>query len=199
MTQRDRGAVRRRHPESHPTHHVLSHIEHGVAVWSLDYFDRLDFFNRQHRRPSRSHQLCLGRVEQRYVLPVLVIVSSVAPSGAFQTRIVSLAVVDIGRQNGAGRRLPLLVSTDDFLFAILICNDQLRQQSQLRSVGIAVVPPCHVSPEPAITEQSAQAVLSRFQLRGDIIGLVLITKIIGGPSRREVLVANPLAVQLQLV
>ena len=67
----------------------------------LIYFDRLDFFDRAHRRSCGSHQLCFGRIEQGYALPVfvivIVIIGGFAPSCTLQTGIVGLAVVNIRR------------------------------------------------------------------------------------------------------
>src|ERR1700675_2788090 len=73
MAQDDRRARRGGHAKAHASHHVLSHINHGLASGSLQYLHWFDLFNPTNRGTCRRHELRLGWIEKGYTFPVLVV------------------------------------------------------------------------------------------------------------------------------
>ena len=185
--------------KAHPADHVLPHVNDRIASRSFQNSYGFEFLDFPHGRPCGSNQLGLWGIEQRYALPILVVVAGSAPACALHARVIRLAVVDVRKQDGARRRLPVFVRADDLLLAVSVGNHELGQQSQPRAIRIPPIIPSHISAEPAVPQQSTQAIHTRFQIRGDVVGLILIAKIVCGPARREVLITDSLSIQLELI
>ena len=180
VPQGNRGAGGRAHAEADPAHHILSHVENRVARGRIQHFHRLDFFHGFDRRPRRSDQLRFRRFQHAHRFPVLVVKPWVVPGRRLEPRVVRFAVINVRHEHRTGRGFPLFVAAHNLLLAILICNDQQRQQRDPLAIVIAVVLwiPRQPSAEPAVTQHRGEAVRAVFQQVGDVVGLILIAEIV---------------------
>src|SRR5271157_5179369 len=197
--QGDRGPCRRRQIEAHPTNHVLPHINDGFTGWSLQDPYRFDFLNLADWRSSRSNEPGFWRIKHGDARPSFVVIASLAPSRPLETRVICFSIVDFGLEDGPSRGSPIRVRPESIVCAVCVLDYNLSQQSQLVTVRVASAFPSNGAAEPAVSKQSAQAVLALFQEAGDVEGLILEAKVVSRPAGSKVLVANSLAVKFQLV
>jgi hypothetical protein len=73
---------------------------------------------------------------------------------------------------------------------------QLGEQREPVAVEGAPSPEAQPAAEPAVAEQDLEAVLSGRDEVGDVVGLVAQPVLVRGPSRRQLLIADPPAVEL---
>src|SRR5207244_6949733 len=81
----------------------------------------------------------------------------------------------------------------------LIADFELSAQAKPPAVEIALAEEPELSAIPAVAQHRADRIVARSQERGDVIRLVLQPAAVRGPAGREELVADALAVQIDLV
>src|SRR4030081_1592601 len=128
--------------------------------------------------------------------PRAVIVSRPTPTGFLEARVVRLAVVDVGNENRSGRRLPLTVSTHDLRVAIGILHNELRKESEVCPVVVALALEPKMPTVPPITECRTKCVDTRANERRHVVGVVLQPLVVARPAWPEQPVAHTLAIQL---
>src|SRR5262249_8611546 len=74
-------------------------------------------------------------------LPGLVDEAGFPPACLLQTRVVRLAVVDVGRDDRPGRSLPRIVGRDDLFAPVGVAHDDLREQRGVFAIRIAACLP----------------------------------------------------------
>src|SRR5206468_6148926 len=99
----------------------------------------------------------------------------------------------------AGARLPLRVGDDALDAAVAIPNLELEPEREPLAVDVALAVEAEVAAVPAVAQHRADRVVAGAQQRCDVVCLVLEPAIVGRPTRREQLVPNALAVEIQLV
>src|SRR5207245_2799800 len=83
--------------------------------------------------------------------------------------------------------------------AVLIADFELQSKGAPPTVQAALAEEPQVPAIPAIPEHRADSVFTRSQERCDVVGLVLQPVAVGCPPGREELVADPSAVEMDLV
>ncbi len=122
------------------------------------------------------------------------------PWGGGRTDIHNFAVIDAAGQNGRGAAAPALIGAQNHCFAGRQLHPQLTQQRK----GICIRPVFRrEGPKPAlgpaVAQQRCKPVFSGLQQRRDVVGLNLNAGVIGGTAGREIFLADPLAVEGQLI
>ena len=115
------------------------------------------------------------------------------------TRVVRLAIVDVGGEDRSCGRLPSFAGPDDLLAPIGVAHDDLRQQRDALAVGVATSLPGEPAAIPSISERDADRIRPSAKQVGDVVGLVLEPLVVARPTWREHLVADAAAVDLHLV
>ena len=198
MPQGDRRTGRALDLEPQPADHVLAHVDDRVArrrLEDLDWSHRLDPAD---RRPRGGDEIVLAVIDDPDPRPLPVVEADVGPARALQARVVGLAVVDLGHQDGTGGGLPARVAADGLPSPILVGDLDLQEQSEAIAVDVATASR-QVSAVPAVAEQHAHGVVPALEQGRDVVGLVLQALVVARPARGEELVAHPLAVEVQLV
>ena len=200
MAQDDPRPGRPAQLQPHEADHVLAHVEDGLAGRRAEDLHRLQLLDRTHRRAGRGDEPVLRRLgHDAHRGPAGVVEAGRAPAGLLEPRVVGLAHVEVGGEDRAGRRLPLLVGADRLDPAVGVLDPQLAQQAEALAVDVPPVPPREEAAVPAVAEQRADRVVAGAQLRGHVVGLVLEALAVARPARREELVAHAAAVDLELV
>ena len=124
----------------------------------------------------------------------MIVVAGATPSRLLESRIVGLAVVDVGHQDRSGRGFPLSIRADDLRVAIRVANDDLREQSESPAVIVALTLEADVAAIPSIAECHPDCVRARAKERCDIVGVVLQSLVVARPAWSEEVVTHALAI-----
>src|ERR1019366_4965015 len=199
VTQGDGGTSAPSYAQAHPAGDVLAQVEQGLARRGLEDGHRLHDLGATHWLRYRSHECCRRGLGERDRLQVAVVVGSGRPAGTFQSRVVRLAAIDVGGADRAGGRLPRTIGRDGHGATIGVVDLQLHQQCDGSAVVVLATVEAEVATIPTVAEDDADGVPAGDKIAGDVVGLVLQTRVIAGPAWREQVVADAVAVEMQLV
>ncbi len=138
-------------------------------------------------------------VDDPHADPTLFVITTAAPAGALQTRIIGLSHIDVRHQDRARGRFPRSVRRDESLASILIGDLDLQEESPLVAVQIPASCEGEKAPVPAVADRDPDSVVSFLERFGHIVHLVLESVTVTGPAWSEYLVTYGLAVELHLI
>ena len=187
------------HAKARPAHHVLSHVHHGFTGRRVQDLDGSDFLDAPDGGSGGRDEHVLAVIRDAHGLPVSRVESRLGPPCTLQARIVALAVIDVGCEDGPRRRLPVFIGGDDLLSTVREAHDNLRQERHLLAIRVAACFPREPAAIPAVAECDAYRVAPAAHEVRDVVRLVLQPLVVARPSRCEHLIANALAVDLHLV
>src|SRR5262245_49149540 len=127
-----------------------------------------------------------------HALPARVVEARCVPSGFLEARVVDLATVDFCRLNRAGGGFPLCVGRNRLTAAIRRSDFELRQQRKPIAVMVSMLPESDLPTVPAAAEERSDDVVAASNQARDVIGLVLQSRRVTRPPRRQHVVANAL-------
>ena len=156
----------------------------------------LELLHAAHGRTDGRDERRGDAIELAHTTPRTIIVTRATPAGLLETRIIRLAVVDVGHENWAGGCLPLLGRTDDLRLAVSVAHDELREQAESRSIVVALALEAEMPAVPSVTEHRAECVRTWADESSHVVRVVLQTLVVAGPARSEQSVAHALAIQL---
>ena len=187
------------HPQAGPTHHVLREVEDEHARLRLR--DRLGFqlFRGPHGTVRLRDELRGRRRLHGDGLPVGRIVAGGGPGAHLLASVVGLAHQHVGVEDRPRRPPPALVANEGLPRAVRVLHLKLQQQRGMRAVVLAFAGEADVAGVPPVAQDGAQGIGSFLQQVGDVVSLILNALLVVGPTRRQMSVSNPPAVDLQLV
>ena len=181
-------------------HEVLTEVHDRAArrrAQDLHGFDDPDAAHRGTRGGDQPPRVVGEDADAR---PPGVVVAGRGPPGPLQPRVVGLAVVEVGGQDGAARRSPPVVGADALVAAVGIPDVQLCQERQAVSVDVApAAPEAEPAPEPAVAQHRAYHVSPGPQQPRDVERLVPEAVAVARPPGGEHVVAHADPVELDLV
>jgi hypothetical protein len=122
------------------------------------------------------------------------------PAGLVFLCVVGFAVVDFSAENWRRIGLPRFVGDHPVYGAVLIGDAHLRSERRWRvTVVVSLSGPHERGGIPAGSEERADRVFARFELRGYVVGLVDDPRAVVGPARSQDLIANRLAIEKEFV
>ncbi len=199
VPHRDNRSCGTAHAEPDAPDHVLPHVEDRLAARRANDLLGFEFNGAAHGRASGSDEDVLGLLDRCHAAPLGVGESGTAPAGSFEPGVVGLALVDAGHQDGTSRCLPRRAGGHDLAAAVLVGNLDLRDGREAIAVDVAVAVPRERAPVPAVAEHDAGGVVAGREQFCHVVRLVLQPRVVARPTRREHLVTDRAAVDLQLV
>src|SRR4051812_18771719 len=98
-----------------------------------------------------------------YLCPGVVIITGLGPAGSFQPGIICFTVIDVAGEDRAISCSPVFIGNNSFDRTVFVYDFNLSQQRQLSPVVIAqTATPAQAAPEPAVPQQSPQAISGAF-------------------------------------
>ena len=150
VTQGDGGSGRSGQSEADPAHHVLSHVEDRIASGRFQNFHRRNLFHGFDRRSRGSYEFCFWCGQNGYRLPILIVESGFVPAGLFEPRVVGFAVIDVGFEDRTRCRFPSVIAANDLLCAVLVSDDEVREERQFLAVAVSLIVPSQPSAKPTV-------------------------------------------------
>ena len=185
--ERDAGALLQSAGEAHPAGQILTEVQDRVALWRADQFLHREAVTFHHRQthPVLQWPAALRGYQLRR-----------ADNFRLDARVPGLPVIDIGETDGRAQFLPALVRGCEQGIAL----PQLRDGVEPVAVEIRIAAlKAQTALKPALAQGDDQAVLPFPQQRRHVIGLDSQMEVIGVIAGGQVLFADLLAVQIDLV
>ena len=178
--------------------HVLAEVVDELAGGRLGALEGRDLLGGAHRLVGLRHHLVGGRRADGDRAPAAVVVLRLVPAVLLGAGVVRLTVDVVGERVRAGVAGPGVVGVDPLGAAVAVVEPQPREQRQVVAVHPGA-PHADLAAPPAVGQLGAERVGAGAHLVGDVVGLVLDAGVVVGPAGCEVLVADLLAVEVQLV
>ncbi len=121
------------------------------------------------------------------------------PSVEFEPSVVGLALVEVGGEEWAGRRAPLVVGGDHVGGAVVVGDLELRQQAEPLAVDVAQHVPLEEPAPPPVGDDRAEHVVAGGDQRGDVVGVVAEAVGVTRPAGRQDVVADDVPVEMDAV
>ncbi len=192
------------HAKADPSHHVLAEIEdparseertspaHGV----LCRFELADHPHRGTAHGVERDRWRRGELDRR---PAFTRLAGIRPRAEVAARVQRLALHDVGGEDGRGVPEPFRVAGDGRLAPVPVSDLELGEQGRAPSVDLAGLLEAEPAAVPAVAEQRADRILALAEKLGDVVDLVADASAVVGPAGRELLIADPAAVDPALV
>src|SRR6266849_2649352 len=197
--QGDRRPCRAGDRETRPAREILAEIEQRFTRWCEPDRDGAQLAQATHRWRHRCHECRGGSIDQRDRCPLVIIVWRARPPVELTARVVRLAAVAVGRDDGTRRGLPAGVRYDAIRTPALIANLELSAQTKPPAVEIALAEEAELSAIPAIAQHRADRVVACSHERSDAICLVVQPAAVRCPAGCKERVADALVVEIDLV
>ncbi len=183
--------------QSGPADHVLPEVENEVARLGLGNRARLQLHHLTHRSVGGrdkvdGHLLGLGR------LPFRVVEAGGGPAGELLAGVVGLAHEHVGLKERAVGSFPGAVGGDGLPGAVVELKLELRESESLRTVAMRTAK-ANIPAIPTVAQDDAQGILTPAQQASNVIAVVLHAFVVVSPARVENILADALAVQVELV
>src|SRR2546428_3230532 len=185
--------------EARPAGEILAEVEQHFTRRRAPDGDRAELADATHRWRQRSHERRRWRIEEGNRGPCVIVVRRARPAVQLTARVIRFPAVDIRRENGTRCGLPAGIRYDALRTPALIADFELSAQAKPPAVEIALAEEPELSAIPPIAQHCADRIVARSHERGDVIRLVLQPPAVRGPAGREQLVADALAVEIDLV
>ncbi len=193
------GALLPFHRETHAAHQVLPHVHDLLPLGCREDLHGADLLDAPHRGARGGHERGVATAGHTHGRPVAIVKRCRAPAGLLESCVVRLAHVDVRQEDGARSGLPAGVGAHGLHAAVGVLDADLTQERHTIAVHVAVVLPREEAPVPAVSQRRPGGILPRRQKGGHVVGLVLQALAVARPARRHQVLADTLAVQLQLV
>ena len=185
--------------QAHPTHHVLAQIKRPTPRPRFIDLDGFQLLNPPRRLHQRSLYLRIRRAPCGHRPPCTIIKARRIPPGHRQPCVQLATHQQIRVADGTEGCLPALVTSHHLGAAIRQFNDKLRHESRPTAVEIALAEMRQRARIPAVTQNRAEGITALPNLRGDVIRLVVNALAELGPTGCKHVVADPLAIEVQLI
>ncbi len=186
--------------QGQPRHadHVLTEVVDVGSGGGLGPLPGLEHLGPAHGLVALRDEESGPGLQARGGFPLRVVESWPAPARRLQTGVIGLAVLQVGLDVGSVRRLPRTVRGDPLGRAVGVGDAHLCHQRGGVPVLAAPAQPDLAGP-PAFRQGRADHVVPACQQLRHVVGLGLDALVVVRPARREHLVPDRLAVDLQLV
>lgn len=185
--------------DAQPSDEVLAEVHDRPAGRRNSDGDRSDLLRTSHGWAGGGHQGGHVPVDDSDSVPSCTVVAGLRPSARFQPGVVRLPVVQARLQHGARGGEPVLVRGDALGRSVREEDVQLGEESEPIAVDGAAALEAEPATEPSVTEQSADHVLALDQEVRDVVRLVTQPAVVRGPTWRQHMVTDAVAVDLRLV
>ena len=131
-------------------------------------------------------------------LPLAIVEARRVPAGHGQPGVVRLAHQEVGLEDRAGGGLPVGAGGDVVGRAVGVLEVQHGPEPRVLAVMVALLAEADVAAVPAVGQDRSQGVGARLHAAGHVVGAVIDALGVVGPAGVEVIVADALAIEVQV-